>query len=192
MNRWTGRVAVVTGASVGIGEAIATTLVEHGLKVVGLARRLDKLHKITERLASAKGTFYPVQCDVTKENEILEAFKFTENLGGVDVLINNAGVLYSETIIDGTTEKFHATLDVNVIATAICTREATRSMRERNVEGHVININSIVGHDANRAQAPLSLYHASKYAITAMTEVVRNELTAAKAPIKVTVIKAAT
>ncbi|XP_014476932.1 PREDICTED: dehydrogenase/reductase SDR family member 11-like [Dinoponera quadriceps] len=186
MNRWIGKVAVVTGASSGIGEAIATTLVEHGLKVVGLARRIDKLREIAERLATAKGSFHPIQCDVVKEEEILKAFEYANSLGGVDILINNAAVIYPETIIDGTTEKYHSILDINVAAVAICTREATKSMRERNVEGHIININSTAGHNASIAKAPLSLYHTSKYAITGMTEVIRNELTAVKAPIKVT------
>lgn len=99
MNRWAGKVAVVTGASSGIGEAISITLVENGLKVVGLARRIDKLQQIGERLASAKGSFHSVQCDVTKEEEILKAFKLAKDLGGVDILINNAGVVYPETII---------------------------------------------------------------------------------------------
>ncbi|XP_032685982.1 farnesol dehydrogenase-like [Odontomachus brunneus] len=186
MHRWIGKVAVVTGASSGIGEAIAVTLAEAGVKVIGLARRLDKLQKITERITAAKGTFHPIQCDVSKEEDLLKAFKFANSLGGVDILINNAGVAYAETIIDGTTEKYHEILNVNVIATAICTREATKSMRERNVEGHIININSVAGHDIGTAKFPLSLYQTSKFAITGMTQVLRNEIDAAKAPIKIT------
>lgn len=106
MNRWIGKVAVVTGASSGIGEAIAMTLVKNGLKVVGLARRIDKLKKITEQIASAKGTFYPTQCDVTKEEEILKAFEFAKSLGGVDILINNAGIAFPEPIIGKQIEKY--------------------------------------------------------------------------------------
>lgn len=99
MDRWVDKVAVVTGASSGIGEAIAVTLVESGLKVIGLARRLEKLQEISERLAQTKGIFHPIQCDVTKEKEIIEVFKFAKSLGGVDILINNAGVAFAETII---------------------------------------------------------------------------------------------
>lgn len=99
MERWIGKVAVVTGASSGIGETIATTLVENGIRVVGLARRLKNLQMIAKCLENAKGTFYPVQCDVTQEKQIIEAFKFARSLGGVDILVNNAGLAFFETII---------------------------------------------------------------------------------------------
>lgn len=126
MNRWVHKVAVVTGASAGIGEAIAVTLVENGLKVVGLARRLDRLQNITERLASAKGTFYPVQCDVKKEEEILKAFKFAESLGGVDIVINNAGIAYSETIIGKYIERqYRKVINIYSMCVHVCVKMET-------------------------------------------------------------------
>lgn len=100
MDRWIGKVALVTGVSSGIGETIAVTLVERGIKVIGLARRLEKMQEITKRLVNAKGIFYPIKCDVTNEQEVLEAFKHAKNnFGGVDILINNAGVAFPSTII---------------------------------------------------------------------------------------------
>lgn len=95
MERWIGKVAVVTGASVGIGAAIADALTRSGLKVVGLARRMEKLQQLADHLKGTSGKFYPVQCDLRNEKDIVHAFKYAEQLGGCDVLVNNAGFLVS-------------------------------------------------------------------------------------------------
>lgn len=187
MERWAGRVAVVTGASSGIGASIAESLAREGMVVVGLARRKNRLQDSAEALSIAKGKLYPVQCDVCNEEEILEAFRWIRNhLGAIDVLINNAGVAHFANIISGDTEGFRRILDVNVLAVAICTREAVANMRARRVDGHIININSVSGHYIPSTGKHLSLYPSSKYAMTAMTEVVRRELISAKTNIKVT------
>lgn len=104
MERWSGKVAVVTGASTGIGAYLVEILVRHGVKVVGLARRVEMLDSCAQRLArNPPGSFHPVKCDLRKEEDILAAFKFVEDkLGPVHVLVNNAGVLVSETIIGET------------------------------------------------------------------------------------------
>lgn len=189
MERWCQKVAVITGASSGIGATIAEGLIKSGLNVVGLARKLNKLEEIQNRVKNGKSKFYPIQCDVRKEEDILRAFRWIENeLGGVDVLVNNAGIILNEPIIDGSTDGFQRILDVNVLAVAICTREATKSMRKRRFPGHVITINSFAGHYAESIKMPVSLYCASKYAITGMIESLRNELSAIKANIKVTSI----
>lgn len=94
MERWNGKVAIVTGASAGIGEAIARSLVFHGLNVLGLARREDRLQKLSQDLKQSKGTFYYLRCDVENEEDILKAFAFVnDKFGSVDILINNAGIV---------------------------------------------------------------------------------------------------
>ena len=98
MNRWIGKVAVVTGSSGGIGLAISKALASHGIKVVGLARRIDKLHEAAAEIGKDK--FFPIECDVTKEEDILKVFKWIdEKFGRLDILVNNAGVVCVKPII---------------------------------------------------------------------------------------------
>lgn len=101
MDRWAGKVALVTGASVGIGAEIAKVLAEKGMKVIAIARRLEKLKELAACIKSElKTDIYPMACDVRKEEDILRVFNWAnDKLGGVDVLINNAGVLFNEPII---------------------------------------------------------------------------------------------
>ncbi|XP_072909634.1 dehydrogenase/reductase SDR family member 11a isoform X2 [Hemitrygon akajei] len=179
MERWNGRVALVTGASVGIGAAIARALVQHGMKVVGCARRVDKIEKLAAECESAgySGTLIPYKCDLTSEEEILSMFSAIKTLyQGVDVCINNAGLAHPEPLLSGRTELWRNMIDVNVIAMAICTREAYQSMKERNVDdGHIININSVLGHVPH----PTNLAHfygVTKHAVTALTDGLRYEL----------------
>ncbi|XP_015600623.1 farnesol dehydrogenase-like [Cephus cinctus] len=187
MDRWRGKVAIVTGASVGIGAALVEALVNEGLKVVGLARRVGKMEELASSLKDKKGTLDAVQCDVSKEEDILKAFKIVEEkFGGLDILVNNAGVLFPSSIIEGPTEHFRQILDVNVFGVSICTREAVRLMRKSPSQGHIININSVAGHNAELIMIPISIYAASKFAVTGLTDSVRNEIAAANLNIKIT------
>uniref|UniRef100_A0A667WPA3 Dehydrogenase/reductase 11b, tandem duplicate 1 n=1 Tax=Myripristis murdjan TaxID=586833 RepID=A0A667WPA3_9TELE len=95
---------------------------------------------------------------------------------GVDVCINNAGLAHSELLLTGKTSGWRNMIDVNVIALSICTREAYQSMKERNVDdGHIININSISGHRVIN-YADFHFYSATKFAVTALTEGLHQEL----------------
>ncbi|XP_069685857.1 farnesol dehydrogenase-like [Periplaneta americana] len=186
MERWTRRVAVVTGASVGIGACIAADLVKKGMKVAGLARRSEKVEELSKSLASAKGKLYAVKCDVTKESEVKEAFKWVKsNLGVVDVLINNAGVLILGNIKESSPDDWRKVFDLNVLGLSMCTKEALQLMKEKGVDdGHIVHINSICGHTP---PSPTSvMYYASKHAVTALTEGLRRELVNQKSKIRVT------
>ncbi|XP_065073649.1 farnesol dehydrogenase-like [Ochlerotatus camptorhynchus] len=190
MNRWTGKVAVVTGASSGIGAAIAKDLVKAGMVVVGLARRVECIEALKLDLQeSIRSRLHAIKCDITKEEDILQSFKWAEeNLGGVDVLVNNAGILPSTDLLDaGNTENLCAVLNINVLGLVICSREAYQSMKKRSVAGHIIHINSIAGHSVMDLPQ-LSIYPGSKHAVTAITETMRNELRNAGTKIKVTSI----
>ncbi|XP_046748684.1 farnesol dehydrogenase-like [Diprion similis] len=178
MDRWAGKVAVVTGASAGIGAAIAESLVEAGVQVVGLARRLERLEALAASLKGTPGKLYPRQCDVRKEEELLDAFMWVKaELGGVDILVNNAGIGKHKKIIEDDVDSFRSILEVNVLAMAIGIREAVASMKSRDVEGYIVNINSVAGHVIPSGY-PSSIYAPSKHAVTALTETVRMELAA--------------
>ncbi|KAG8277879.1 Dehydrogenase/reductase SDR member 11 [Homalodisca vitripennis] len=203
MEQWKGKVAIVTGASAGIGAAIAQALVHHGMVVVGLARRQHKIQELADKLAQAQepGKLYALKVDLTKEEEILSAFGWVEKeLGGADVLINNAGVVYLDCIQDGKTDIWQNTLNVNVLAFCICAREYLKSMEKRkNQHGHIVVINScwiideqvvtsvhdvsVSGHTIMGCNA---VYHGSKHAIAAITQCLRRELNEKNSSIKVT------
>ncbi|XP_069685859.1 uncharacterized protein [Periplaneta americana] len=187
MERWSGRVAMVTGASAGIGASVAQELVKKGLKVVGLARRLEKIQELADSLKSQPGKLYPLKCDITKETEVQEAFKWVKsNLGGVDILINNAGVASSSNLIDGPVDSWKSILDLNVLALSVCTKEALQSMKERGVDdGHIVHINSVLGHVFPNSPLIAHMYCASKSAVLALTEGLRRELVQQKSKIKI-------
>ncbi|XP_011500744.1 PREDICTED: dehydrogenase/reductase SDR family member 11-like [Ceratosolen solmsi marchali] len=190
MERWKGHVAVVTGASAGIGACIAENLLQAGMKVVGLARRLSLLEDISKHANKRyPDCYYPIACDLTNEDDIIAAFAYVEKkFSTVHVLVNSAGVVVNENIIDGSTENIRKILDVNFLALTICVKEASRLMLKHEVRGHIININSIAGHEATKILLPLSAYCASKYAVTGITESLRNEFSTLKCGIKISSI----
>ncbi|XP_077996214.1 dehydrogenase/reductase SDR family member 11-like [Glandiceps talaboti] len=191
MDRWVGRVALVTGASVGIGAAIARILAEHGLKVYGCGRNVDSIKKLSDELKSlnTKGTLHPIKCDLRQEQDILAMFEeIKKNDGGVDVCINNAGLSHATTLLDGKTEDWREMLDVNVLALCICTREAVKQMQEKNTEGHIIHINSLSGHRVAMGAYPLNFYAGTKHMVKGLTEGLRQELWQSNPRIRVTAV----
>ena len=177
MERWTGKVAVVTGASAGIGAAIAKQLVQNGMVVAGLARRVEKIKELAQALEECTGKLYPVECDVSKEESIVAAFAWVqENLGPVNVLVNNAGMTKESSLIDGNLEDWRTVFDVNVFGLCLCTKEAVRMMREAGGEGVIINVNSLAAERVPFIPG-FSVYPASKRAITALAQTLRHELT---------------
>ncbi|XP_078042414.1 farnesol dehydrogenase-like isoform X2 [Augochlora pura] len=187
MERWAGKVALVTGASDGIGLAIAKSLVEHNVQVVGLARRFDKLQEVARQLG--KNKFYPVQCDVTKESDILRSFKWAEEkLGGVDILVNNAAVIMTKMIMDSTTEECRKVLDTNLMAPMIFAREFINAIRKRNTPGHIINMSSIVGRYPETFRTPLGIHGVSKSGLYTLGVELRHEILLSNLDIKITTI----
>ncbi|CAG2123266.1 unnamed protein product, partial [Medioppia subpectinata] len=128
---WFGRVALVTGSSVGIGRAIASSLVEHGLKVVGCARNIDQLNELESELKAKKlkGSFKAIKCDLRQESDIKAMFEeIGSSFGRIDICINNAGLAKDAPLITGDTESWREMLDVNVTALSVCTRESIKLM----------------------------------------------------------------
>ncbi|XP_049767347.1 dehydrogenase/reductase SDR family member 11-like [Schistocerca cancellata] len=184
MDRYQGRVALVTGASAGIGAAITQALLRRGVNVVGLARRVDRVQAL--ELKDAPGKLYALEGDLSKEESILAAFKWIkENLSGVDILINNAGILIDEQLTSGRTEAWTRMLDVNVLGLSVCTREAVQDMISRGVDdGFIIHINSLWGHTPP-ANSDTAMYAATKHAVRVLLEGLRKDLVARKSNIRV-------
>lgn len=190
MERYVGKVAIVTGASSGIGEAIVDSLTKAGMKVVGLARRVERVQNLADKLAKdgAKGKLYAVKCDMRVEDDVVKAFEWTtKNVGNVQVLVNNAGVIAHSNLSEGATEDWRKILETNVLGLCIATREATKIMKANKIEGHIIHINSIAG-QSHLFMPTISVYGASKHAVTNLTEILRQEMVAQKTNIKVTSI----
>lgn len=193
MNRWYGKTAVVTGASSGIGAAITIDLLNAGVNVVGLARRQERVEALKDSIApTATGKLHAIKCDLTNEDDIRQAFAWVdENLNGVDILVNNAGIIKTMNLLDAdNSAQLRETIDTNILAVAFCSREAVHSMRQRNVDGHIVHINSCAGHKIPYfvgLYPSFNIYPSTKYAVTAMTEVMRQELQTFNSKIKVTV-----
>ncbi|MPC32866.1 dehydrogenase/reductase SDR family member 11-like [Portunus trituberculatus] len=177
MERWSGRLALVTGAGSGIGAALTRRLVKEGMRVVGVDLNVEKVQALGEELKGQPGLVIPLKCDITKDDQVLHMFqRIAQKYGGVDVCVNNVGIMHNLTLMNGTPEEWRRMMDINVIALCLCTREAAKSMLERGVDdGHIIHINSVAGHQVANFPS-MHFYTASKYAVTALTEGMRQEL----------------
>ena len=170
MDRWVNRVALVTGASYGIGKGIAEMLASSGLKVVACARSLDKL----EAMSKEHPNITAYKCDLTNKHEIDDMFKFIDSsLGGVDVCVANAGTTKTAKLLESDYDTCKELLDLNVLALTYCVQLSLKSMMRRNVDdGQIFLMGSTSAHrvGANR------FYAATKHAVRALQEGFRLEL----------------
>ncbi|KAH1020388.1 hypothetical protein HUJ04_010057 [Dendroctonus ponderosae] len=151
-----------------------------------IARRVEHVRQHAQELAGEKESLHGYQCDLTKKDEILAAFKkITAELGPISILINNAGTIKMTGIIEGDIEKWQAVVDTNLLAAAICIREAVASMKANSIKGHLININSTAGHIVPD-YPKFGFYPSTKFGLRALTETVRLEINREKLPIKIT------
>ena len=182
-----GRTALVTGASSGIGTETARALAAAGAALVVSARRRDRLDALAAELEKAGAAVLAVTADMRREDDIVRCFAAArERFGGVDVLVNNAGLGRSAPISSAATELWREMLEVNVLGLAIATREAIRDMERRGTAGHVVNVASMASH---RVPGPESgMYSATKFAVRALTEGVRQELRARQSAIRVSLV----
>lgn len=161
-----GRVAIVTGASSGIGAATAVALAGEGATVLLAARRKDRLETLARKIGEAGGRAVPVPTDVSSEDQVLALFEqLRRDHGRLDLLINNAGIGGGERPLEQwTLAEWQALLATNMTSVFLCSREAVRIMKEQN-RGRIITIGSI----AARTPRPNGLpYAATKAALTAM------------------------
>jgi NADP-dependent 3-hydroxy acid dehydrogenase YdfG len=180
-----GQVAVVTGASSGIGEAIAVALARVGVRVSLLARRDERLQQLKMRLIE-EGCPEPLifKADVSESQQVKDAIQQTiEKFGQIDILVNNAGVMYLGTVDGAVTEDWKRMFDINVIGLMYCTHAVLPAMKSRKT-GHVINISSVSGRVVTSRSA---VYSETKFAVNAFSEGLRQEV--CKDGIRVTAIE---
>ncbi|EOB8114156.1 SDR family oxidoreductase [Staphylococcus aureus] len=177
----TDKIAVVTGAGSGIGEAIATLLHEEGAKVVLAGRNKDKLQNVANQLAQDSVKVVPT--DVTNKEEVDELMKIAQQtFGGLDIVINSAGQMLSSKITDYQVDEWDSMIDVNIKGTLYTAQAALPTMLEQS-SGHLINIASISGFEVTKSS---TIYSATKAAVHIITQGLEKEL--AKTGVKVTSI----
>ncbi|HSS06677.1 MAG TPA: SDR family NAD(P)-dependent oxidoreductase, partial [Rhodanobacteraceae bacterium] len=148
-NELKGRVALVTGASSGIGEATALMLADAGANVAVAARRRDRLEGVAKRIRERGREALVVEADFGIEAEAQRAVHETENaFGRLDILVNNAGVMYLEPVIEADLARWRRMFEINVLGLIAARQAALPGMRERK-DGHIINIASTAGRIAS-------------------------------------------
>ena len=179
-----GRVAAITGASSGIGEATAEVLARAGAAVSLAARRTDRIDALAERINSSGGRALAIETDVADERQANGFVSRTkEELGRLDILVNNAGVMLLGPVIGAPTEEWRRMIDVNLLGLLYCTHAALPIMGEQG-GGHIVNISSVAGRFANLGSA---VYNMTKFGVNAFSEALRQEVV--RANVKVTVIE---
>jgi NADP-dependent 3-hydroxy acid dehydrogenase YdfG len=169
----TSKVAIVTGASSGIGEATAIALAAEGAKVVAVARRSDRLEALAEKIRAQGGTLQPMTADVADEAQIRDVVaKTQEQFGRIDSLINNAGVMLLGPIDGANTEDWRRMIDVNLLGLMYATHAVLPMMKSQKT-GHIINVSSVAG----RTVSPFgAVYCATKFAVGAFSESLRQQV----------------
>jgi NADP-dependent 3-hydroxy acid dehydrogenase YdfG len=168
-----GRRVAITGASSGIGAATAELLAGEGAAVAIGARREDRLNELAEKIGSAGGRAVALRADVADESSANEFVRRAhEELGGLDALVNNAGVMLLGPIQDADTEQWRRMIDVNLLGLLYCTHAALPLMRDAG-GGHIVNISSVAGRVASLGSG---VYNLTKWGVGAFSESLRQEV----------------
>lgn len=175
-----GTVALVTGASSGIGEATAVALAEHGASIALAARRTDRLEALAGRIREAGGTALPIQADVGDRGEATAAVERTvSELGRLDTLINNAGVMLLGPVVGAPLEEWEQMLHVNVQGVLYCADAALPHLLQAAEDSprklaDMVNISSVAGRVARSGSG---VYNLTKHGVGAFSESLRQEVT---------------
>jgi NADP-dependent 3-hydroxy acid dehydrogenase YdfG len=167
-----GKVCAVTGASSGIGAATARRFAEAGAAVALGARRADRLSELVDEIEKSGGRALAVETDVTKEDQARALIERTSSeLGRLDVLVNNAGVMLLGPIQGADTSEWRRMVEVNLLGLFYCTYYALPVMRDQG-SGHIVNISSVAGRTASLG---VGVYNATKWGVGAFSESLRQE-----------------
>ena len=180
----TGKVALVTGASSGIGAATVLALAAEGAKVALAARRADRLDALVRRITESGGEVLALVCDVADEAQVRQAVSAVQNKWGrLDILVNNAGIAVLGPILGADTSEWRSVFDVNVLGLMYAAHAALPLMKALG-GGHIVNISSTA---SRSAPSGMSVYCASKWAVNGFSESLRQEAIAYQ--VRVTVIE---
>lgn len=167
MEPLTGKIALVTGASRGIGKSICRSLARSGARVIASARSEELLDGVVEEIAKQGGDAMAMPADIAEESQVRNLFDAIERtFGRLDILINNAGIGAYGMVIDFSVEDFDRIMAVNLRGTFLCCQQAMQIMAPQK-SGYVINISSVVGVKGYPNQ---SAYTASKHAVMGLTK----------------------
>lgn len=170
----TGKVALITGASSGIGEATAIAMAQAGAAVALGARRTDRLELLAARLRNDGARVLTLELDVNDEGACVGAVQATRSeLGGLDILVNSAGLMLLGPIIDADTDDWRRMIFTNVLGLMYMTHAAVAGMAVQG-SGEIVNISSVAG---RQARSGAGVYNASKWAVNAFSESLRQEVT---------------
>lgn len=177
-----GKVVAVTGASSGIGEAVARSVAARGAKVALAARRADRLEALAGELG--EGRAVAIETDVADEASARAFVRRTaEELGRLDVLVNNAGVMLLGPVAGADVEQWRRMVEVNALGLLWCTHEALAVMGPQG-GGHIVNVSSVAG---RRAAMGAAVYNLTKFGVTGFSEGLRQE--ALHANVRVSVVE---
>jgi NAD(P)-dependent dehydrogenase (short-subunit alcohol dehydrogenase family) len=160
------RIAVITGASTGIGQSIAAAFAAEGAKTVLASRSREKLEVAANEIRNAGGQVHVVPTDVTVEHEVIDLFRQTvDAFGRVDILVNNAGVSKGAPTDELSLKVWQQVIDVNLTAAFLCSREALKIMKSQR-SGRIINIGSV---SAKVPRVHSAAYTTSKFGLEGLT-----------------------
>lgn len=171
--RLDGRIALVTGASSGLGVHFATVLAGVGARVALAARRIDKLEPLAARIAASGGEARVLQLDVTSAASVRDALDQLASWGAPDVVVNNAGVTVTRPLLEQSEEDFDSVIDTNLKGNWLVATESARRMVAAGRGGSIVNIASILGERVAGGVAP---YAISKAAVIQATKAMALEL----------------
>jgi len=172
-SRLSGKAALVTGASSGIGEATARALAAEGAAVALVARRRERLDALAAQIQAAGGQATVIAADLSDPAQARSAVaQAVTELGRLDILINNAGVMLLGPVADADPSDWQRMLDLNVLALMHCTQAAVQAMQGQG-SGHIVNISSVSGRGAGPTSAG---YSATKWAVGGFSEGLRQEV----------------
>lgn len=168
-----GKVALITGASSGIGEATALALAAEGAHVAVAARRAERLEALVKRIVDNDGQAMPIIANVADEKQVHEmVLAANARWGHLDILVNDAGLMLLGPIDGADTEDWRRMVDVNLLGLMYATHAVLPIMKKQG-EGHIVNISSVAGRTVGAGRG---VYNATKWAVGAFSEALRQEV----------------